>query len=140
MVTVDELIEDFELLGDWEERYRYIIDLGKKLPAMDDADKNDETKVDGCMSNVWVKGGFSGDQPPLFQLSADSDAFIVKGLVALLRKIYVGRTAQEVLEVDATKLFARIGLIEHLSPTRANGLHALIDRIRRMAAEQVAIE
>ncbi len=138
MVKIDELIENFELLGDWEERYRYIIDLGKKLPAMDDADKNDETKVDGCMSNVWVKGGFDESEPPVFQLSADSDAFIVKGLVALLRDIYVGGTGPEVLAVDANTLFSRIGLIEHLSPTRQNGLHSLIEKIRRMAAEQAA--
>lgn len=137
MTSTDELIENFELLGDWEERYRYIIDLGRKLPPMDDADKNDDTKVDGCMSQVWVKAGFAPGAPPVLRIAADSDAFIVKGIVSLLRMIYEGKTAEEVLAVDIEGFFRRIGLVEHLSPTRQNGLFALLERIQGMARAQV---
>ncbi len=132
-MTIDQLIENFELLGDWEERYSYLIDLGKKLPKMADEAKTDETKVAGCMSNVWLAGKLRQTEPPVLEFAADSDAFIVKGLSALLLKIYSGKTPEEILAIDAHAIFSKLGLEAHLSPTRANGLHAMVARIREMA-------
>ncbi|MCB1877015.1 MAG: SufE family protein [Chromatiales bacterium] len=137
-MTIDELIENFELLGDWEERYAYLIDLGKKLPAMPEAHKNDATKVQGCMSNVWLYATTDEQSPPRFRFEADSDAFIVKGLVSLLLTVYAGHTAEEILAIDAEGMFDRLGLQAHLSPTRANGLHAMVERIRAEAHSQTA--
>lgn len=133
MTPIDQLVENFDLLGDWEERYRYLIDLGKRLPPMTPEAKTEANKVEGCMSNVWVAGGFDDGDPPRLHLDADSDAFIVKGLVALMREVYAGATPQEVLALDVRDFFERIGLVEHLSPTRRNGLFALVERIRAMA-------
>ena len=138
MITIDELVENFQLLGDWEERYRYIIDLAKRLPEMTEEDKTEETRVHGCMSNVWVKGGFDDSDPPVLQFIADSDAFIVKGLLALLRTIYVGKTPEQVLAIDIQGFFNRVGLMEHLSPNRQNGLYGMVERIRDMAKKRVA--
>ncbi len=135
MTTTEELLENFELLGDWEERYRYLIDLGRQLPALDPADRNDANRVEGCMSNVWLKGGFDDGSPPRLHLKADSDAIITKGIVALLRELYQGRTRSEVEELDVRDLFERIGLVEHLSPTRQNGLYSMNERIKALARE-----
>lgn len=135
-MTIDELIENFELLGDWEERYAYLIDLGKKLPQMPAEHKDDSSKVQGCMSNVWLYTRRDGQNPPRLHFEADSDAFIVKGLVALLLSIYSGRDAEEILAIDAQELFNQLGLQAHLSPTRANGLHAMVERIRAEARSQ----
>ena len=133
MTTTEELLDNFEMLGDWEERYRYIIDLGRQLPPMEETDRTDTNRVEGCMSNVWLKGGFDDASPPRLHLEADSDAFIVKGIIALLREIYEGRTREEVEAVDVPALFNRIGLVEHLSPTRQNGLYAMNERIQGLA-------
>ncbi len=135
MTTTDELLENFELLGDWEERYRYLIDLGRQLPALDPADRNEANRVEGCMSNVWLKGGFDDGSPPRLHLAADSDAIITRGIVALLRELYEGRTPSEVQELDVGELFERIGLVEHLSPTRQNGLYSMNERIKALARE-----
>jgi len=135
MTTTEELLENFELLGDWEERYRYLIDLGRQLPALDPADRNDANRVEGCMSNVWLKGEFDDGSPPRLHLKADSDAIITKGIVALLRELYQGRTRSEVEELDVRDLFERIGLVEHLSPTRQNGLYSMNERIKALARE-----
>ena len=135
MTTTEELLENFELLGDWEERYRYLIDLGRQLPALDPADRNEANRVEGCMSNVWLKGGFDDGSPPRLHLEADSDAIITKGIVALLREIYEGRTRSEVQDLDVRELFERIGLVEHLSPTRQNGLYSMNERIKALARD-----
>lgn len=133
MTTTEELLENFEMLGDWEERYRYLIDLGRQLPALDPADHTEANRVEGCMSNVWLKGGFDDGSPPRLRLEADSDAFITKGIVALLRQLYQGRTREEVEELDVRDIFRRIGLEEHLSPTRQNGLYSMNERIKALA-------
>ncbi len=117
MSTIEEIVQHFELLGDWEERYGYIIDLGKKLPAMPEAEKIDANWVEGCVSNVWMVGSFSGDSPPVLQLQLDSDAIIVKGLLSLLLMLYAGQTREEVLELEIESLFSQLGLMEHLSHT-----------------------
>ncbi|MDZ7751846.1 MAG: SufE family protein [Gammaproteobacteria bacterium] len=135
MTTTEELLENFELLGDWEERYRYLIDLGRQLPALDPADRNEANRVEGCMSNVWLKGGFDDGSPSRLHLEADSDAHITKGIAALLRELYQGRTRKEVEQLDIRDLFERIGLVEHLSPTRQNGLHSMVERIKSLAGQ-----
>jgi cysteine desulfuration protein SufE len=134
---VEELIEGFEFLDSWDDRFRYIIDLGRKLPPMDSAMKNDETKVDGCTSQVWMVASAEGS-PPRLTFLADSDAHIVRGLIAILLALYEGRPAQEILDLDAASTIARLDLAQHLSPNRANGLFAMIGRIRAFAAEALA--
>jgi len=134
---VEELIEGFEFLDSWDDRFRYIIDLGRKLPPMDSAMKNDETKVDGCTSQVWMVASAEGS-PPRLTFLADSDAHIVRGLIAILLALYEDRPAQEILDLDAASTIARLDLAQHLSPNRANGLFAMIGRIRAFAAEALA--
>ena len=136
---VDELIEGFEFLEDWDERFRYIIDLGRKLKPMDEALKSDETKVDGCTSQVWMVAQLEGD-PPKLTFLADSDAHIVRGLIAILMALYDGRTAREILDLDSEGTIARLDLAQHLSPNRANGLFAMVGRIRAFAAEATAAD
>lgn len=135
-VQLDRIIETFEFLGDWEERFTYLIDLGKKLPPMAEADRTDANLVHGCQATVWLKADLIGD-PLRMEFSAESDAFIVNGLIAILLSALNGKSPREVVEFDAPGLFTRLGLIEHLSPTRRNGLHSMIDRIREIAASAV---
>jgi cysteine desulfuration protein SufE len=134
---VEELIEGFEFLESWDDRFRYIIDLGRKLPPMDEALKSDETKVDGCTSQVWMVARAEGS-PPRLTFLADSDAHIVRGLIAILLTLYEGRPAREILDLDAASTIARLDLAQHLSPNRANGLFAMIGRIRAFAAEALS--
>lgn len=132
--TVDALVEDFDLFDDWEDRYRYLIDLGDKLPPMAAADKSDETKVRGCMSQVWfVHRIEAGPDGPRIHYTADSDAHIVKGLIALLLMLYSGRTPQEIKDLDIEAAFRRLDLEEHISPNRRNGFFAMVGRIRSAA-------
>ena len=128
--TPEELIEDFEFLDDWEERYRYIIDLGKKLLEFPDEEKNDSNKVSGCISQVWI---ISEYDEPILRFKGDSDAFIVKGLVAILMELYDGKTPQEILSIDAKDVFNRLGLDDHISSNRGDGFNAMIERINRIA-------
>lgn len=131
--TIDDLVDDFELFEDWEERYRYIVDLGKKLPPMPETDKVDGNKVRGCMSQVWMTCEAREGAPPTLTFTADSDAFIVKGLIAILMELYSGRTPAEILDLDATEALSRLGLASHLSPNRRNGFVAMVDRIKAEA-------
>lgn len=126
-----ELIENFSFLEDWEDRYAYLIELGKDLPLMDDADKNDLTKVDGCMSQVWLKTKTDGD---VLSFIGESDAHIVRGLIAVLRIILSGKTKEEIRQTDVEAVFKRLGLESHLSPTRRNGFFAMVERIKSEAA------
>jgi len=128
---IEELIEEFDLLGDWEQRYSYLIDLGKALPDFSDEDRNEANKVKGCVSQVWLITEKAGSNHLVFR--ADSDAHIVRGLAALLVRLYSGRTREEILSVDARDVLAKIGLSEHLSPQRSNGLTSMIGRIRAAA-------
>ena len=134
---VEEIIEDFEYLESWEDRFRYIIDLGRKLTPMGDDLKNEETKVDGCTSQVWMVAKRSG-APAVLSFTADSDAHIVRGLIAILLAIYDGRQPDEILGIDAKSMIARLGFEQHLSPNRANGLYAMVGRIRQFALEAKA--
>ena len=129
--SVDELAENFELLGDWESRFTYLIDLGKGLPPMDSTDQCEANKVRGCQAQVWMK--FVPEVNGQITIVADSDAFIVKGLIALLLMIYSGKKADEILNTDGEAVLERLQLAAHLSPTRKNGLFAMVKRIRELA-------
>ncbi len=124
-----EIVEDFGLFDDWMDRYQYLIDLGKKLPELDKAEKTDDRLLAGCQSQVWLIT--EGDAERMI-FRANSDAAIVSGLIALLLKVYSGRSAREILDSEP-HFVVDIGLSEHLSPTRANGLNAMLNEIRRQA-------
>ena len=124
---LDELISDFEFLDDWEERYRYVIELGRALPAMDDALKTPATKVSGCASQVWIYSTAQGNH---LTLQGDSDALIVKGLIAIAFMIFEPRTLPEIEAVDTPAIFAKLGLKDHLTPQRSNGLASMVARIK----------
>ena len=127
---IEDIVDEFDLLGDWEERYKYLIDMGKALPDMPEADRTDANKVKGCVSQVWLVTEPGED---ILTFRADSDAHIVRGLAALLLRLYSGRTPADILSVDAREVLKRIGLSEHLSPQRSNGLTSMIGRIRAAA-------
>ena len=132
-VTVEHLLEAMRFLDDWEDRYRFIIDLGHKLPPMPEEEKTEEHFVHGCQSRVWVAlHETSGSGSPVI-LRADSDAFIVKGLAAMVVVLLAGRTAREIVDFDIEAVFDELGLHEHLSPTRSNGLHGMIRQVRERA-------
>ena len=134
MTTVEQMIEDFSFLDDWEDRYRYVIELGKALPDLPDTDKTSENKVQGCASQVWLVSSSEAGDDPVMHFKGDSDAHIVRGLVAIVLAIYSGHKASEIAGTDAIDVFNRIGLVEHLSSQRANGLRSMIKRIRNEAA------
>ncbi len=128
----EELVEDFEFLEDWEDRYRTVIDLGKDMEPLPEALRVPATKVDGCASQVWLHPQIEGNT---FHFKGDSDAMIVRGLIAVLIRLYDGLPLSEVGAVDARAEFGRLGLTDHLSAQRSNGLRAMIERIRQTAAE-----
>ncbi|MDU8946099.1 SufE family protein [Ovoidimarina sediminis] len=131
----EEIAETFEFLDDWEDRYRYVIDLGKAMPPLEDALKVPATKVDGCASQVWLVPEIDD---ATFRFRGDSDALIVRGLIAVLSALYNGRPVAEVPGVDAGAELGRLGLQDHLSAQRSNGLRAMIQRIRETAAAAAA--
>ena len=126
----EDTVEDFEFLEDWEDRYRYIIEQAKAMPPLDEALKVPATKVEGCASQVWLHPEVHDG---IFFFDGDSDAIIVKGLISVLRKLFNGLNVADVIEVDAQKELARLGLNDHLSSQRSNGLRAMIERIRNVA-------
>ncbi len=125
--STEELVEDFALFDDWEDRYRYLIDLGRKLEPMDEALKTEATLVRGCTSRVWMVGEVRDGK--LF-IIADSDAHIVRGLIALLLRVYNGKTPEEIAATDIETTFKEIGLDQHLSPNRRNGFFAMVERVK----------
>ncbi len=131
--AIEDLIENFEFLEDWEDRYRYIIDLGRKLPPMDDALKTEASRVQGCTSQVWLVSHIDDNTPARMTFIADSDAHIVRGLVAVLLMIFSGKTAQEIKSTDIEGILNQLEFSQHLSPNRANGLHAMVKRIQATA-------
>ena len=128
----EEIAETFDFLDDWEDRYRHVIELGKAFPAMDEALKVPATKVTGCASQVWIQPMIDAGR---FDFQGDSDAMIVKGLIAVLHALYAGLPVAQVAAVDAPAELARLGLNEHLSSQRSNGLKSMVERIRKVAAE-----
>ena len=127
-MNIKEVVDNFGLFEDWEDRYRYLIDLGSRLPPMAESLKTEETKVRGCMSQVWMV--LRWDENKKLSLQADSDAQIVKGLIAVLYTIFQGKTAEEVETADIDHIFRQLGLDQHLSPNRRNGFYAMVERIR----------
>jgi cysteine desulfuration protein SufE len=130
---LDDIIADFELLDDWEDRYRYIIDLGRHLAPLPDLARTEGNKVQGCVSQVWLQTSVGDGPDPQVNFLGDSDAHIVKGLVAIILALYSGKPASQITETDAEGLMKQLGLNEHLSPQRSNGLRAMVGRIRRDA-------
>lgn len=134
--NIQDLLEDFEFLTDWEDRYMHVIDMGKQLPGLPDALKVDANKVKGCVSQVWLMTDYNQGTDRL-SFHGDSDAHIVKGLVAIVLEIYSGRTPAEINALDAEPILAGLGLSEHLSPQRSNGLRAMVGRIKAEAELRV---
>ena len=140
MMKIDEIRDNFELLDDWDDRYRYVIELGRTLAPMPPAEHSPTNKVQGCASQVWLSKQIdrsNGDEPVLNYLG-DSDAHIVRGLIAILLTLYSGHTPQEILATDAIAVFDEFGFREHLTPQRSNGLRAMVERIRTDAREALA--
>jgi cysteine desulfuration protein SufE len=137
---LDEILENFEFLDEWEDRYRYLIELGRSLEPLDTAAYNDSNKVRGCVSQVWLETHVEKDHSgsPVLYLKGDSDAHIVRGLVALLLALYSGQTASRILAIDAHSLFEKLGLSTHLTPQRSNGVRSMIERIRADALAAAA--
>ncbi len=135
----EDIAETFEFLDDWEDRYRHVIELGRAMPPMEDALKTPATKVEGCASQVWIQPLLEGEgKRAIFDFKGDSDAMIVRGLIAVLHALYAGRSIEDVCKVDAMAELGRLGLDEHLSSQRSNGLRAMVARIRSVAEEAAA--
>ena len=139
MTTIDEIRDNFALLEDWDDRYRYVIELGRTLEPMPEAEHSAANKVQGCASQVWLarKLARNGGEPVLSYLG-DSDAHIVRGLIAILLTLYSGHTPREILDADAIAVFDEFGFREHLTPQRSNGLRSMVERIRSDAREALA--
>jgi cysteine desulfuration protein SufE len=136
--TIDGLVDDFGFLDDWEDRYRFVIELGRNLPELPDDERIDANKVRGCASQVWLVSDVTGNGEPRMTFRGDSDAHIVRGLISILFALYSGRTAREILQIDPEAVFAQIGLREHLTSQRSNGLTSMVARIRSDAHEALA--
>jgi len=131
--TIQTIRDDFSLLDEWEDRYRYVIELGEALPPFPDAERNAVNKVPGCVSQVWLTTSLAPGADPAITFTGDSDAHIVRGLVAIMLALFSGRSASQILETDAEATLKSLGLDEHLSPQRANGLRSMVKRIKRDA-------
>jgi cysteine desulfuration protein SufE len=140
MTKIDDIIENFTLLDEWDDRYRYVIELGRALPPLPESAHTDANKVQGCASQVWLLSHVEpdGTEGPLLTFEGDSDAHIVRGLVAILIALYSGKSARDIVATDALELFDRIGLRENLTPQRSNGLRSMVERIRTEASAALA--
>lgn len=135
----EDLTETFEFLDDWEDRYRHVIDMGKAMAPLDDALKVPATKVDGCASQVWIQPRLDGQGAgAVLYFDGESDAMIVQGLIAVLKALYEGLSVAQVVQVDAPGELAKLGLNDHLSAQRSNGLRAMVERLRAVAAAELA--
>jgi len=134
-MAIDEIIENFALLDEWDDRYRYLIELGRTLTPLPDTVRSDANKVQGCASQVWLGTTVRADGAggPVLSFVGDSDAHIVRGLIAVLFALFSGKHAKEILSTDAIAVFERLGLREHLTPQRSNGFRSMVERIRRDA-------
>ena len=129
--SLSELAENFEMLGDWDTRYEYLMDLGKRLTGLTDADKTDTSKVHGCMSNVWIVGDLDAHGTITFR--AECDTAVIRGVIAVLVEIYSGSTPQACMALDPDEMFDQLGLFDHLSPTRHVGVYAIVMRLQQIA-------
>ena len=140
MTAIDEIIDNFAVLDDWDDRYRYVIELGRMLAPLPDAVRTDANKVQGCASQVWLGTSVApnGAAGPTLSFVGDSDAHIVRGLIAILFALYSGKTAREILDTDAVALFEKLALREHLTPQRSNGFRSMVERIKSDARTALA--
>jgi cysteine desulfuration protein SufE len=140
MTAIDEITENFTLLDEWDDRYRYLIELGRTLPPLAESAHNDANKVQGCASQVWLVTDIqrNGAAGPVLTFQGDSDAHIVRGLVAILLALFSGKGARDILAIDALALFDRMGLRDKLTPQRSNGLRSMVERIRAEAHAALA--
>lgn len=130
--SLEEIAENLEILGDWDTRYEYLMDLGKQLGELADSDKTDTTKVHGCMSNVWVVGDLQADGTITYR--AECDTAVIRGVIAVLVAVYSGSTPQICMQLEADDVFERLGLFDHLSPTRHVGVYGIVMRMQQAAA------
>ena len=139
-MTIDEIRDNFSLLEEWDDRYRYVIELGRTLEPMPEAEHSLQNKVQGCVSQVWLSKRIDrdGGEAPVLKYRGDSDAHIVRGLIAILLTLYSGRTPQDILATDAIAVFDEFGFREHLTPQRSNGLRSMVERIRSDARAALA--
>jgi len=132
-MTIEAIRADFALLDEWEDRYRYLIELGRSLPPLPETLRTDANKVRGCASQVWLASDIRTLRPgaaPVLSFKGDSDAHIVRGLIAILFALYQDKTAEEILAIDARPVFSELGLAQHLTPQRSNGFFSMVERIR----------
>lgn len=141
MTTIDEIKDNFTLLEEWDDRYRYVIELGRMLTPMTEQDHSPQNKVQGCASQVWLSRavGRNDRNEPVLSFTGDSDAHIVRGLIAILLSLYSGQTAKRILATDAIALFDELGFRDHLSPQRSNGLRSMVERVRTDARDALAM-
>jgi cysteine desulfuration protein SufE len=134
-MSIEEIIDNFSLLEEWDDRYRYLIELGRALPPLPDTARTDANKVQGCASQVWLATSVKPDGAggPVLDFRGDSDAHIVRGLIAVLFTLFSGKDARQILTTDAVALFEKLGLRDHLTPQRSNGFRSMVERIRRDA-------
>ena len=142
MADLDQLLDDFSFLSNWEDRYQYVIELGRELEPFPDELRTEANKVRGCVSQVWLSSAMGtdpdgSDDPMLFV--GDSDAHIVRGLIAILLAIYSEKTPRQILQINAKEILTRFGLEEHLTPQRSNGLYAMVERIRADASSRINV-
>ena len=140
MTAIDQIVENFALLDEWDDRYRYVIELGRTLPPLAESAHIDANKVRGCASQVWLVTHVKpdGSAGPILRFEGDSDAHIVRGLIAILLTLYSGRSPQDILATDAMAVFNEFGFREHLTPQRSNGLRSMVERIRAEAKAALA--
>ena len=140
MADIEEILGNFAVLDDWDDRYRYLIELGRSLAPLPEAARNESNKVQGCASQVWLSTIVrpNGPEGPVLNFEGDSDAHIVRGLIAILFALYSGKHAREILSLDAIKVFEQLGLREHLTPQRSNGFRSMVERIRADARATLA--
>jgi cysteine desulfuration protein SufE len=135
---LENLLEEFAEIPDWDERYEYLIELGREVPPLEARHKIEQNRVRGCLSTVWLVMGNGDPANPRIEMQADSDSLIVKGLIAVLFSLFDGKAPSEVLATDVDAVFGRLGLAQHLSPNRRNGLYAMVKRIRELASQFAA--
>jgi cysteine desulfuration protein SufE len=139
-LSIDTIRDDFAFLDNWEDRYRYIIDLGNELPPYPEMARDQAHKVQGCVSQVWLLTSREGERDPILTFEGDSDAHIVRGLVAIMIALFSGRHASEIGAINAESVLKEFGLDEHLTPQRSNGLRSMVKRIKADAAQFLALE
>ena len=131
-MSIENLIDDFSFLDGWEDRYRYLIEFGNKLPHFSDTQKREEWKISGCQSQVWIIPHF---EKSTIRFEGDSDAIIVRGIIAVVLEIFKDKSAQEILDIDVEEIFDKLGLREHITPNRRNGMLSMVDKIKYYAEQ-----